>query len=108
MAIDRQLPFLVVYRQPVRVADEGTAKFATSEASYLVAPGQKKHQAGVTRLVRAIAEVMVEEFGSFLVLEIWSGPPVATELRAQHRRSQTTVPLRLPARGLQVFGGRGV
>jgi uncharacterized protein (TIGR02421 family) len=79
VAIDRQLPFLVVYRQPVRVADEGTAKFATSEASYLVAPGQKKHQAGVTRLVRAIAEVMVEEFGSFLVLEIWSGPPVATD-----------------------------
>jgi hypothetical protein len=76
VAIDRQLPFLVVYRQPVRTADGGTPRFATSEASYLVAPGQKKHQPGVTRLVRAVAETMVAEFGSFLVLEIWAGPPV--------------------------------
>jgi uncharacterized protein (TIGR02421 family) len=79
VAIDRQLPFLVVYRQPVRSTDNGTERFATSEASYLVAPGQKKHRDGVTRLVSSIAEAMVEEFGSFLVLEIWSGPPVVTE-----------------------------
>jgi len=80
VAIDRQLPFLVVYRQPVRTADDGTARFATSEASYLVAPGQKRHQPGVTRLVRSLAEVMVEEFGSFLVLEIWAGPPVVADV----------------------------
>jgi uncharacterized protein (TIGR02421 family) len=76
VAIDRPLPFLVAYRQPVRAVDEGTARFATSEASYLLAPGQKKHQAGVTRLVRSIAETMVEAFGSFLVLEIWAGERV--------------------------------
>ena len=79
VAIDRQLPFLVVYRQPVRDADNGTERFATSEASYLIAPGQKKQQPGVTRLVRSIAETMVEEFGSFLVLEVWSGPPVSAD-----------------------------
>lgn len=56
VAVDRQLPFLVVYRMPVRASDEGTASFATSEAAYLVAPGQKKHQPGVTRLVQSIAE----------------------------------------------------
>jgi uncharacterized protein (TIGR02421 family) len=79
VAIDRQLPFLIVYRQPVRDPDEGTARFATSEASYLIAPGKKKLQAGVTRLVRAVAEAMVEEFGAFLVLEIWHGPAAVTE-----------------------------
>lgn len=79
VAIDRQLPFLVIYRRPLRVADGGTSRFATSEASYLVAPGRKNLQAGVTRLVRAVAEVMVEEFGSFLVLEIWAGPDVVIE-----------------------------
>ena len=36
-------------------------------------------QAGVSRLVSTVAEVMVEEFGSFLVLEVWSGPPATTE-----------------------------
>jgi len=79
VAIDRQLPFLVVYRRPVRTFDEGAEKFATSEASYLIAPAQKRYQPGVTRLVKAIAEAMVEQFGAFLVLEIWSGPPVFGE-----------------------------
>ncbi len=79
VAIDRQLPFLVVYRQPVRTPDNGTERFATSEASYLLAPGQKKHQPGVSRLVRSVAETMVGKFGAFLVLEVWSGPPVITE-----------------------------
>jgi uncharacterized protein (TIGR02421 family) len=76
VAIDRQLPFLIVYRQPVRRADNGTERFANSEASYLVAPGRKTHQPGVTALVRTVAETMVEQFGSFLVLEVWSGPTV--------------------------------
>ena len=80
VAVDRQLPFLVVYRQPVRAIDESTERFATSEASYLVAPGQRKHQPGVTRLVSAIARAMVQEFGSFLVLEIWSGSPVVSDI----------------------------
>lgn len=79
VAIDRQLPFLVVYRKPPRIADEGTARFVSSEASYLIAPGQKSLQPSVTRLVRAIAEVMVEEFGCFLLLEVWSGPAAVTE-----------------------------
>ncbi len=79
VAIDRQLPFLVVYRSPVRASDPGTAKFATSEASYLLAPGQKKLQPGVTKLVRGIAETLVGEFGAFLVLEIWAGPADVVE-----------------------------
>ncbi len=33
----------------------------------------------MTRLVRAIAETMVEEFGAFLVLEVWSGPAATGE-----------------------------
>ncbi|MGB5655119.1 MAG: hypothetical protein WBN35_00730, partial [Acidimicrobiia bacterium] len=36
--IDRQLPFLVVYRPPVGVSDAGTARFVKGEASYLIAP----------------------------------------------------------------------
>lgn len=79
VAIDRQLPFVVVYRQPLTASDKGTATFATSEASYVVAPGQKKLQPGVTRLVRAVAETMVAEFGAFLVLEIWAGPAIVVD-----------------------------
>lgn len=104
VAVDRQLPFLIVYRRPVRASDTGTEKFATSEAAYIVAPGRKKHLPGVTRLTTAIAESMVEEFGSFLILEIWSGPPLAGDIQlttaglrprfrfvAQRGASQTSV-----------------
>ena len=79
IAIDRQLPFLCVYRRPVAGVDEGTDRFATSEASYLICSGRKKQQAGVTDLVAAVAETMVAEFGAFLLLELWSGPSVETE-----------------------------
>ena len=71
--IDRQLPFLCVYRRPTRGDDVGTERLATSEAAYLVASGTGKLQAGLTELVRGIAQAMAEQYGAFLLLELWSG-----------------------------------
>ena len=72
--IDRPLPFLVVYRRPARKKDPGTDKLVMGEASYLIAPGSRSQHAGLTRLIRTIIETQVNNFGSFLLLEIWSGP----------------------------------
>ena len=49
--IDRQLPFLCVYRQPPNYDDAGTERLVKGEASYLVAPGAKhvsrrRHESG--------------------------------------------------------------
>ena len=78
VSIDRQLPFMCVYRRPVRAVDPGTARFATTEASYLICSGRKNLQPGVSNLVQAVAKTMVEQFGAFLLLELWAGRPLTT------------------------------
>lgn len=72
--IDRQLPFLCVYRQPPDHADVGTEWLVKGEASYLVAPGEPRHRRSVSELVEAVAKTLSAEFGAFLILEIWAAP----------------------------------
>ncbi|MDA0590252.1 MAG: DUF1704 domain-containing protein [Planctomycetota bacterium] len=71
--IDRQLPFLCVYRQPVDQADEGTEKTIEGEAAYLVAPGRGTHHARVAKLVEGIVKTVSPQFGGLLLLEVWAG-----------------------------------
>jgi len=77
--IDRQLPFLIVYRRPRDRDDEGTERLVLGEASYVQAPGQRGIQPSVRALVRTVARTMEEVFGAFLILEVWSDPIRATE-----------------------------
>jgi uncharacterized protein (TIGR02421 family) len=72
--IDRQLPFLCVYRQPPDDTDAGTERLVQGEASYLVAPGGSTFFESVSRLVREVAATLSAEFGAFLIVEIWSAP----------------------------------
>ena len=72
--IDRQLPFLCVYRQPADHEDAGTERLVLGEASYLIAPGTSSFRASVSHLVRKIVETLSAEFGAFLIVEIWSAP----------------------------------
>lgn len=73
--IDRQLPFLCIYRRPRggQRNDAGTQRLATSEASYLTCDSNRKLHEGLSRLVRAIASTQVDQFGSCLILEMWTG-----------------------------------
>ena len=77
--MDRQLPFLCVYRQPVRASDPGTARLATTEAAYLTCSGRKNQQPGLSALVLEVGRTMVAEFGAFIVVEIWAGPPSSND-----------------------------
>jgi uncharacterized protein (TIGR02421 family) len=70
--IDRQLPFLCVYRRPPENNDPGTDRLVTSEASYLIASGDAGMQPSLSRLVRGVAGALSAEFGAFLILEIWA------------------------------------
>ena len=72
--IDRQLPFLCVYRKPEGKEDWGTDRLPLTTASYLLASSAKKHRRGLSSLVANLAETMIDDFGAFLILEIWSGP----------------------------------
>ncbi len=78
--IDRELPFLCVYRRPSAEDDYGTARFVTGEASYLTAPGDLPR---LDDLIRTVVNVLSEKFGAFLLVEIWAKPDSKKE--ADHR-----------------------
>lgn len=73
--VDRHLPFLCVYRDPPGKTLGGTERLITGEASYLVASGAPEFHKGLERLIALIARVQEREFGAFLLLELWAGPP---------------------------------
>jgi len=70
--IDRQLPFLCVYRRPPHGSDQGTERLVTTEASYLIASGASRFHAGLSLLVKRIARTLQPRFGAFLILELWA------------------------------------
>lgn len=69
--IDRQLPFLLVYRERRDAHARGTDRLVTSEASYMIAPAGKQHHTAVAQLLERIVATLSPEFGAFLVLELW-------------------------------------
>lgn len=72
--IDRQLPFLAVYRRPSERVDRGTEQLLLGEASYLLADTGETLHDELKRLVSEIAHTQTEVFGSFLILELWTRP----------------------------------
>ncbi|MFC1597224.1 flavohemoglobin expression-modulating QEGLA motif protein [Planctomycetota bacterium] len=72
--VDRQLPFLCVYRRPPDSDDLGTERLVKGEASYLIAPGSATHSSAVSGLVSQLGKTMLGQFGAFLVVEVWAGP----------------------------------
>ncbi len=97
LAIDRPLPFLCVYRRPSRRPDQGTFRLVTSEASYLTCSAEQRSRKGIARLVTAVVETMIEEFGGFLLLEVWAGNPV---------RGPNGLPPESPRPGFRIFAPR--
>lgn len=69
--IDRQLPFICVYRKPEHRPDPGTDRLGVSSAAYLLA---NESAGSLAQLLEPIVELMSERFGAFLLLEIWSSP----------------------------------
>jgi len=69
--IDRQLPFLCLYRLPTNRGDAGTDKFVLAEASYIIAD-EALTDNGLGKLVEAIGKTISEECGAFLLVEVWS------------------------------------
>jgi uncharacterized protein (TIGR02421 family) len=70
--IDRQLPFMVVYRPTEGNADEALRALVASQASYVIGPSSAASHAFTHRLVERIAELQSATFGGFLLIEIWA------------------------------------
>jgi len=85
--IDRQLPFIVLYRRPSERIDPDADLLVRGEASYLIASGDRKNHRGLCAFVEAIAETLSECFGAFLLIELWTKPGAESngERRARFR-----------------------
>ncbi len=68
--IDRQLPFLCLYRRPKKGADQGTARLVTTEASYLIGSASAGQRPGLEALAGQVVRTLSPLFGAFLVLEV--------------------------------------
>ena len=80
--IDRQLPFLVVYREPDKGIDPGTSRLLLGEAAYLIVRNGSDGQEELSNLVASIQKIQRNIFGGFLLLEIWAKPDVEAEHEA--------------------------
>ncbi len=77
--IDRQLPFLCVYRIPPGDDEPVARHLVTTEAAYLIAQGDERYRDDVTALCDEINAVVQEHFDAFLLIEVWT---------EEHLRSQ--------------------
>ena len=67
--MDRPVPYLLVYRVPPHGEDTFTSTLGKTEAAYLVAPDTAA--CPITPIIRAIASAMADQFGGFMLLEVW-------------------------------------
>jgi len=70
--IDRPLPFMVLYRNPESMSDEGTQGLVKGEASYLIASDNSAMRTGLTRLVRTVIDTLSSRNNAFLIIELWA------------------------------------
>jgi uncharacterized protein (TIGR02421 family) len=79
--IDRQLPFVCLYRQPAGDTDPdpGTGSLLMGQAAYLKATAEPAQWHEMEKLLRTIIRIQSELFGGFLLLELWAGQAVAEE-----------------------------
>ena len=80
--VDRQMPFLCLYRRPVDHWDGGAEKLVTSAAVHMVGSDDRRLHSGQAALVRKIVEVLQERFGAFLLLEFWTAVAGAPALES--------------------------
>lgn len=98
ISIDRQLPFLFVYRPRTGDSDDLFSRILTGGASYVVAPADDRSKAWTGRLVGEVATVLSEIFGAVLIIELWpsrkadntNGSPAAVKpaFRVHYRQNE--------------------
>lgn len=89
--IDRQLPFLCVYRRPPQRPDAGTKRLLLGEAAYILAPGEPDSQPGLRQLIKVVMGTQVANFGASLLVELWSAPDRTQIETVQSQPHQPTI-----------------
>ncbi len=77
--VDRQLPFLCLYRYPSIGEDKGTERLLLGEAAYILASAETKHHSQLASIVHEILAIEKSVFGACLLLELWAGDELVEE-----------------------------
>ena len=72
---DRPLPFLAVFRPPLKHGDPGTEKLITGEASYLIASADVRFEKQTSKLIQCLVKPLTGKFNAVLIVEIWAAAP---------------------------------
>jgi uncharacterized protein (TIGR02421 family) len=74
--IDRPLPFLCVYRYRSEsgTSDAGADQLVRTQASHLVASGDRALHGDMALLVDGVVDALADACGACLLLELWLGP----------------------------------
>ena len=70
--LDPERPFLCVYRRPPARRDPATGRLVTSQAAYLLAPGDAPFHDGLAALLEALTATMAGRYGAVCLAELWS------------------------------------
>lgn len=73
IAIDRSLPFVAVYRQPLK-GDPGAERLVIGSAAYVMSSAHKPRVAETSALLKVLAGVAKDKIGAMMIVEIWTGP----------------------------------
>lgn len=73
ISIDRQLPFLCVYRKHEHHTP-GDERLVMGESAYISASGDREHHGDLSALVTSISSQLSRKFGAFLLIEVWVSP----------------------------------
>ncbi|MDH3729280.1 MAG: DUF1704 domain-containing protein, partial [Myxococcales bacterium] len=89
--IDRQLPFLIMYRPGPAGADPSLRRLVSSQAAYALGPADPTKGSFVQRLVREVAEIQAGLFGGFLLIEVWEAAAVVDAANTARPTFEVTV-----------------
>ena len=89
--LDRQLPFLCLYRRNPGEIDEAAEKLVATQTAFLIASGEKGAARDAGLLLRQIVATLSEKFEGFLILEVWFSPLEEREI-SYHKESGEPLP----------------
>ena len=78
--VDRQLPFLCVFRRPRNEIDASMAKLVRGEGAYLVGRGDRSGRRNTRELVQLTVAELAPHFGAFLIVELWAAAEASADM----------------------------
>jgi len=79
LGIDHPVPFLLVHRDREDRSDASTATLLSGESAVLVVSTPAKRRPGSSDYARVVAQRLSEQFGAFLLLEVWGAEVTGAE-----------------------------